>query len=156
MYDYGKNAEIKRKIRALKKLETKIRNECVPNLALYGSLYQHELLWNIYFNLNEEKGESKYSMPQLMRMSKEELKTVIDDFICLIFAHYYTAMSEQENSIHSKNGVPKSTQYEDVMRDMRELVKECHPDNGGDSEMFIKVLEKYRRIKRELDSKSYH
>ena len=143
MYDAVKYAELKRKLRALRNLEKKLQKESVSNSARHGSCCQQELLWSTYFDLGEgNKKPAKYSLLQLERMSREELKAVMDDFLCLIFTHYGAAAMEREN-----DGV-QVTQCEEVRKEMRELLKKCHPDNGGDSEQFIKVFEKYQKLKK--------
>ena len=143
--------KIKRKIRELKKLEKKIQTECVQNSEMEKSLDHYDLLWNTFFYLGEgEKVEAKYSMNQLIRMTKEELKAVIDEFLCQIFDYYYANIEQKD-----KDNIFKAVCDDDAMKKLRKLMKQYHPDNGGDSTMFIEVSEKYRRLKKELDRK-YH
>lgn len=44
-------------------------------------------------------------------------------------------------------GLPSYSDYEDVIKKFKELIKTYHPDNGGDAEKFLEIMKKYKNFK---------
>lgn len=44
-------------------------------------------------------------------------------------------------------GLPADANLDDIKERFRVLAKKYHPDNGGDAQDFIKVIEAYEQIK---------
>lgn len=94
-HDY--QVEIKRKLRKLKKLEVKIRfNNFTSTKKPYISssyLKSKDLVWDSFFDLRENsKKKATYSIDQLTKMSKEELKDIIIEFFYNV---YYVEVEEE-------------------------------------------------------------
>lgn len=154
-HDY--QVEIKRKLRKLKKLEVKIRFNnftSLKNPYISSSYLKNEdLVWDTFFVLRENSNKkATYSIDQLTKMSKEELKDVIIEYFYNVYYVY-----NKENGItydHSlldietlrQLGLPMYADNDDIKRRFKELAKKYHPDNGGDSSKFIEVMEKYNEV----------
>lgn len=149
------NNDIKRKLRKLKKLEIKIKTSEVGLYTQKYSLNEHEhnqLIWNRYFDLKESSSKKvKYTIDMLSRMSNEELRAVINDYLFYVYSYY---KSENNLNVHfideeilTQLELPLYADTTDIKRKFRELAKEYHPDNGGDSKKFIELLEKYKNFK---------
>jgi hypothetical protein len=142
-------AAIKRKIRMLKKLEIKIR---------FGGLYpagrpeKAELVWDAFFDLREgSDGSSRYSLPSLAAMDKEEYQSVMAEFFWRIYYRYY-----QENGIGigalrdpdslAWLSLPPDADDRAIKKKFRELALKHHPDTGGDAASFIELVDQYRKL----------
>lgn len=88
--DNCKYDELKRKIRELKKLEMKIRSN---NFDLQKSSKKYlrefenaELAWNKFFDFkNETTKNVKYSIMELLEMTKDEFKDVITKYFYYVY-----------------------------------------------------------------------
>ena len=124
--------EVKRKLRQLRALETKVRFQNQPREA---SLY----LWNAFFDLSGKR-QVRYSTKSLVSMSREEFHSVVDEYL----AYVYGSM---DGSYHLDLSKPSSFMKEEDVEAMkkkfRALVKQYHPDAGGDPEKFMQVMREY-------------
>ena len=139
-------AELKRKLRQLKKLEARIR---FKNLQL--TQYE-QYIWNEYFSTKDEYNNSvKYNMKSILRMDHQKLKEVFDEYIIDVYFKYY-----KENGITTEGmyditslstlGLPSDSSIETIKSKFRELAKKYHPDLGGDSSKFIELVNTYKKL----------
>jgi hypothetical protein len=138
--------ELKRKLRALKRLEAQIR---FKNLLTR----QHkQYVWNEYFSTkNVKDGSVKYNMNNLLEMDREKLKEVFDEYFYHVYFQYYkengiTAEGMYDNTLLSNLGLPLNSSMETIKSKFRELAKKYHPDLGGDSEKFIELVKAYKKL----------
>jgi hypothetical protein len=138
--------ELKRKLRALKRLEAQIR---FKNLLTR----QHkQYVWNEYFSTkNVKDGSVKYNMNYLLEMDREKLKEVFDEYFYHVYFQYYkengiTAEGMYDNTLLSDLGLPVDSSMETIKSKFRELAKKYHPDLGGDSEKFIELVRTYKKL----------
>lgn len=139
-------AELKQKLRQLKKLEAQIR---FKNLQLpqYG-----KYLWDEYFSTKDEYNDSvKYNMKSLLGMDHEKLKEVFDEYLIHVYFQYYkengiTAEGMYDTELLSSLGLPPNSSIENIKSKFRELAKKYHPDLGGDSSKFIELVDTYKKL----------
>lgn len=138
--------ELKKKLRSLKKLETTIR---FGSRALTG---REKFIWDRFFSTKENGNTSvKYSLKQLLKMDREEIKEVFDEFFYHVYFQYYTENGITLQDLYDPNllsilGLSQGATLEDIKQRFRELALEFHPDRGGDSEKFIEILDVYKRL----------
>ena len=139
-------AELKRKLRSLKKLETTIR---FNNRALTG---KEQFVWDKFFSTKTGRDTSaKYNMKQLLEMDREKIKEVFDEFFYHVYFKYYSENGITLNDLYDPNllsilGLSEGATTEDIKKRFRELALKYHPDKGGDSEKFIEILDVYKRL----------
>jgi len=144
--------EIKRKLRNLKKLEMKIRFGYSFSDKKTAKIPQKtNLVWDEFFNISDRPSKAKYSLRDIASKSKEELREIVNEFFYNVYYKYYI-----ENGIISSNlydpeilnwmGLPPNAGTEDIKKRFRELAKKYHPDMGGDSKMFIELIENYKKL----------
>lgn len=154
--------DLKRKLRELKKLELKIRNRYMSdtrgkNLTKAYSDNEDsniELVWNKFFNLKDKYADNvRYSIDKLSRMTKEEFKDIISEYFYhvfyMCFKEYGGASSGYElfdPELLAQLELPAYATADDIRKRFRELAKKYHPDNNGDNEKFIDLIEKYKNI----------
>lgn len=150
-------AELKRKIRQLKNLEMRLR---------YGEQYENpmksrdkkhhskpHLLWDEFFDLNERgRKKARYTMDQLLHMDKAEYRSMINEFFFQVYYRIYQDRGLSEVSLYDPEllqqlGLPYDADGNAVKKRFRELAKEYHPDTGGDSGEFIRLMELYEEIR---------
>ncbi|NLJ96760.1 MAG: J domain-containing protein [Clostridiales bacterium] len=158
--------DIKRTIRNLKKFEIKIRsNSLSSNHYNYEEMIYHpkkvynrplsnkELIWNKFFDLKEGSNtDAKYTLERLALMTKDEFKDVIEEFFYHVYYWFYTERGLSDKSfidldLLTRLELPLDSNYDDVIRQFKERVKEYHPDNGGDADKFLDIMENYKRFK---------
>ena len=84
-------------------------------------------------------------------MDQQALKAVFDEYF---YEVYYQTYRENGFSLEgmfdpellSYFGLPPDSSIEDIKRKFRELAKQYHPDHGGDSNKFIKLMEIYEKL----------
>lgn len=141
--------EIKRKIRKLKKLEIKIRYGFACHAEKPRST---DLVWDSFFDLHEAgTTKAKYSIQSLFAMSKEEYKSVIDEFFYQVYYRFYKETGVINPSLFnpdalSRLGLPFDADQEAIKRKFRTLAVKYHPDTGGDADQFILLMENYRKL----------
>lgn len=137
----------KHKLRQFKKIEKKIRfhGNKVPLDAT--------LVWDEFFDLSDGGQPSKaiYDLKQLAGMEREAFKEVTALYFYRVYAQYYdesgiTDMPIYDAKILALLGLPTTAGYEDIKRKFRQLVKKYHPDVGGTSGDFVKVMRAYDRL----------
>ena len=134
-------AQLKRKLRQLKKLEVKIRFGDRPPPG------NQRLIWSVFFSTkNEEDRSVKYPLSQLTQMDRQELKQVFDEYFYRIYFQNYkekglTVADAYDSTLLSLLGLPPYAGIEEIKARFRELAKKYHPDHGGDSEKFIELVE---------------
>ena len=138
--------ELKRKLRSLKKLETTIR---FSNRVLTG---REKYVWDKFFSTKKDGDPSvKYNMKQLVAMNRERIKEVYDEFFYHVYFQYYTENGITLKDLYDPNllsilGLSERATMEDIKTRFRELALKYHPDKGGDSEKFIKILDVYKKL----------
>ena len=122
-------AEIKSRIRQLKKLEARIRfGNLDPSRKPAGA----ELEWDAFFNLSKEgAGKARYSLERLAALSREDYRKVLDEFFYAVYYRFY-----QENGI-----VPPGLYDADILAQLG-----LAPDAGGSAARFIELMGNYRML----------
>ena len=139
--------EIKKKLRTLKQQEIGIRTN-------YGAIEASgiRLIWDQYFSTKTIDDQTvKYSLKKLSEMNHDERKEIFDAFFCSVFIQHY-----KENGIPvtdmfdmgllSYFGLPATATMEDIKSRFRHLAKINHPDKGGNSDVFIEILDAYEQL----------
>lgn len=146
MADSTRLDEIKRKVRKLKQLEVKIRFNGNSKAA-------KDLVWERFFDLHEDSdGTARYSINQLVSMNKEEFKSVVDEYLILLYYELQCksgisfSQYQYDPDILAKLNLPLSADENDVKKRFRELVMKYHPDAGGDANKFIELMETYKKL----------
>jgi len=152
--------DLKRKLRALKKFEMKIRFENRKNIKKgKGNSYSYsgndnmELVWNSFFDLKDSaKTNAKYNIKTLSAMTKDEIKNAINEYLCHLFYCFCRENGDSYDLLTDLDlltalGLPSYSDYEDVIKKFKELIKTYHPDNGGDAEKFLEIMKKYKNFK---------
>lgn len=140
------NDELKHKLRELKSFEKKIRFEG------YEAVDGRKYLWFEFFSTKENSNENvKYPLEKLSRMNSDEIKEVFDEFFFDLYYLYYREngyIFEEfyDPKLLSSLGLKPTSTKTEIKARFRELAKTYHPDHGGDSEMFIGLMETYRKL----------
>ena len=150
-------AELKHKIRQLKSLELRIRYGIQDGHSGESGKGRkqgrHSLLWDEFFDLSGDgQKKARYTLEQLLRMDREQYKSIVNEFF---FRVYYLIYQEKgiagcnlyEPELLQQLGLPYDADSFAVKKRFRELAKQHHPDTGGDSEEFIKLMELYQEMK---------
>ncbi len=97
------------------------------------------------------RGKAKYALGDLLRMTKEQYKNVVEEYFFNVYYRYYT-----ENGISGAHlydpeilgwmGLGPGAGPEDIRKKFRELAKKYHPDTGGDESKFIELMEQYHKL----------
>lgn len=138
--------ELKRKLRNLKKLEASIR---FKNIVLTG---KEQFVWDKFFSTKiEGKQYAKYNISQLAEMKHEELKEIFNEYFYYVYFQYYKENGITLNDLYDPNllailDLPEGASIDDIKKRFRELALKYHPDKGGDSEKFIKIVDTYKRL----------
>jgi DnaJ-domain-containing protein 1 len=136
----------KRKLRGLKKLERRIR---------FGdeSVEGKELVWSRFFSTERPATASvKYPLEALLVMDRSRWKEALEEY----FYHvYYAAYKDGglarglfDPELLAAFELAPAADADQVKRRFRELAKKYHPDQGGDHDKMIELLETYRRLLR--------
>ena len=140
-------AEVKRKVRKLKKFENTIR---VQNGMGDGV----PLVWDKFFYIRDggnQKSSALHALSELAAMSKDEYKTVVDEFFARVFYEVYIHNGIIKAPIYTpslleKLGLSPISDEAAVKKRFRELAKKHHPDTGGDAGEFIMLMKVYREL----------
>jgi len=146
-------AGLKRKIRKLKQFEKTIR-------ANEGIKSDVPLVWDKFFDLHDVResapepapdGKTLYTLPKLAAMSREEYKSVVDDFFAHVYYEVYVysgiiGATIYDPAILAQLGLPPVADEMAVKKKFRELAKKYHPDAGGDHEEFVALMRIYREL----------
>jgi len=137
---------IKKKLRALKKQEIRIR---------FGHHYdesKNKLVWNDFFSTKDSKiSEAKYPLSFLLIVSKELFVEIIEEFFYNV---YYTKY--KENGILFNDtfnpellaflGLSTSATAQDIKKKFRKLAMKYHPDHGGNPEDMKEIIDAYKQL----------
>ena len=139
-------AQLKRKLRDLKRLEIKLRFKNQPRPK------NQTLIWDIFFSTKIEDDRSvKYSLTQLMQLDREALKQVFEEYFYRIYFQNYqdyglTMADVYDPGLLSLLGLPAHAGIREIKQRFRALAKQYHPDRGGESEKFIELVEIYEQL----------
>ncbi len=138
--------ELVKKLRQLKKQEIAIRFKYRPRPEGMA------LIWDQFFSSDQRSNQVTYPISVLIDMSHEDRKEV---FTCYFFAVYHQHYKE--------NGLPLTQLFdpmhlealgliapvteEQIKKRFKDLAKLHHPDKGGDSSIFIEILDAYEKLK---------
>lgn len=153
---HAKPDDIKRKLREIKKLEIKIRFDNIrPQKSGTHSLKKakhRELVWDNFFDLKIESTKHvKYPFSRLLTMTKEEFKDALNEYFYHVYYWYYKEGGVTDGVITNPDllmqfGLPIDADIAELKKKFRELAKQYHPDNGGDSDKFMDIIEKYKNL----------
>ena len=141
MYQSDPYADLKRKIRHLKKMEQRIRSEKCKNLV-----------WDEFFDLHDVGSQHvKYPMQKLTVMDKDMYKNVVDEYFFYVYFQYYREnrflqINVYDPELLNQLGLPYDADANMVKQKFRELAKKYHPDAGGDGESFVKLMDQYQKL----------
>lgn len=139
-------SDLKRKLRQLKNIETRIRFDSIP--ASRDKLY----LWNEFFSTkNETETSVKYNLKLLMQMDHDKLKEVYEEYFFCVYYQYYKengilAEGMYDAALLSNLGLAPYATMEDIKKTFRELAKKYHPDASRDSSKFMEILDSYKKL----------
>lgn len=141
-------AEVKKKLRKLKRLENTLRTS--------GQLKDCPVLvWDSFFDLSDNNGQTKkktrYDLNQLCKLSHEQLKAVIDEYWAYVYGELFQESKIQGRLFYDRDalielGLPFDADETAVKKRFRELAKKHHPDTGGDAAKFIELMALYRKL----------
>ena len=139
--------EIKRKLRGLKRLEIKIRFGGSYHAANFDGNSKSR---PVYAG-SAGRGKAKYSPEDIASMGKDEFRNIIDEFFYSVYYKYYmengiTGAKLYDPEILGWMGLKPDAGQEEIKKKFRELAKKYHPDTGGDSSSFIKLMDNYRKL----------
>lgn len=155
---YISSAEIKRKIRNLKKVELKIRfhvenfSESYSRLEMLSKRRAIKLVWDDFFDLHENSSRPvRFPLKKLLNSDRDELKNIISEFYYGVFYQFYKDngildMSFYDPDILSQLGLPYDADSNAIKKRFRELAKLYHPDTGGDGAKFIELIEQFEAL----------
>ena len=141
-------SDLKRRVRALKKLEVRIR------FGDYGTdRGSRELIWDRFFDLgNDNAPGRKHTLDALSALSREEYKQIVDEYFARVYYELYRerglapALGVYDPDLLARLGLPFDAGRAEIVAAFRERAKLLHPDQGGNAEEFIALMEDYRRL----------
>jgi len=142
----GSIAQLKRKLRQLKKAEIRIR---------FGGQTMPEgvsLMWDSYFSTKGKTDKAaKYTLDQLIQMNKQTIKEVYQAYFYAVYFQSYKENGRLLTDLYdpellSAMDLSPDAGIDGIKRRFRELAKKHHPDHGGDSEKFIELVDTYDRL----------
>jgi len=140
-------AELKRKVRKLKKFENTIRAQNCMSDAI-------ALVWDRFFDLRDSgnsKSTALHTLSELAAMGRDEYKAVVDEFFARVYYEIYIHNGIIDAPIYDPSlleqlGLPPIADEAAVKKRFRDLAKKHHPDTGGDAGEFIKLMSVYREL----------
>ena len=141
-------AELKHKLRNLKKLERRLRFHFLQRHA------RVPLVWNSFFSTRRlsDKTPVKYSLRTILAATRDERKRIFEEYLYTVFIRHMQeeGMGCSINAVHDPEilsffGLPPYATLADVKKRFRELAHQYHPDKGGDPERMIELLDMYER-----------
>ena len=129
--DRVKINEAKRKLRALKKLEIKIRR------------VNAGLVWDDFFG-------QRYPAEAVAAMDKAAYKRIVEEYFYRVYYKLYAEggarFGTYDPELLSRLGLPPDADASSVKARFRELAKLYHPDNHGDGAAFAQMMEDYEAL----------
>ena len=142
--------ELKQKIRNLKKLEIRLRYgysfECSSDPSMTKRLQNLNLVWGDFFGESNNKRKVKYPFHMLENKSKEELKSIFDEYWLLVYVKIYQERGIGMIDFHLTEllkylELPLDSDKSTIKKKFRELAKVYHPDAGGDRRQFEELMD---------------
>jgi len=138
--------QLKRKLRQLKRLELTIRfgRQIMP--------VQPTLVWNVFFSTRDtDLAAVKYPLPCLLQMDHQGLKAVFEEYFFRVYYQTYQDQGLTHADVYDPEllallGLPSHAGIVEIKQRFRALAKQYHPDQGGDSEQFIELVNLYERL----------
>lgn len=135
-----------KQLRKLKKAECHIRfrQKCCPQ--------GKHLVWSDFFDDKDACNKSvKYNMNLLICLSHEQRKEVYALFYYQVYYMFYkesgmSILNLYDPKLLGQLGLLPDASKQDIKRQLRRLVKDLHPDNGGDKEAFIEMMAAYEKL----------
>ena len=142
-------AQLKRKLRELKRLELTIRfgGRDVPD--------HPALVWDVFFSTKDhDPPPVKYPLSRLLQMGHDELKAAIDEYFFRVYFQNYedqglTLADVYDPQLLALLGLPPYAGIAEIKQRFRALAQQYHPDHGGDAERFVELVNVYERLKGE-------
>lgn len=145
--------QLKHKLKGLRQAEVAIRfghrdmNECLRSGRFY-------LVWAEFFALKPKPGlcpKARYALDDLVQLEPEQLQQIYADYFACVYYQYYkeNGLSIEavfEPRLLAQMGLPSCATAEDIRRRFHELAKKYHPDLGGDSRLFIELVNVYSQL----------
>lgn len=144
---YKSRDDIKRKLREIKRFELKVRSDNYKS-------YNIDLVWDKFFDLKDYSNKNvRYTIDKLSLMTKEEFADVIKEYFYQVYCRFYSERGMADTTfididILNKLGLSMDSGYDDVIKAFREHVKDYHPDNGGDVDKFLEIMDSYNRFRK--------
>ena len=140
-------AELKRKLRSLKKLERKMRWQYL------GTHGQTHLIWDSYFSTRspaQQHADIKYPFEMLLQLDRSQRKQIFEEYVYFVFLQHakevgFSILTFQDPEILSFLGLPCYATLSEIKKRFKQLAHHYHPDKGGDSEKMIQLLELYEK-----------
>lgn len=135
-------AEIKKKLRGLKKLECKLRFGCAE-----FSGRRPALVFDEFFDLGGSGvKKARHTLGELSQMERPEFSSVIEEYLAEVYFRVYGFREGDDFQALSALALPFNADEREIKRRFRELAKKTHPDVGGDPEQFIKLKAQYDEL----------
>lgn len=129
--------KMKRKLRELKKLEQTLRKG-------------QKLIWEDFFSLGKN-GRGKFTLDQLIKMTRQERKKVFEEYLRQICTDKFNNLSTNSaiiSQLLAEINLPSDADELTIKQRYRELIKRYHPDKGGNQEKAMRLLEVYQKLKK--------
>ena len=142
--------DLKRKLRQLRKLESRIRFKNIPSNS------SNKYIWDEYFSTKDEENRFvKYNMNLLLEMNHDQLKEVFDEYSCHVYYQFnkengFSSFDSHDTSLLRTLELPPYASADDIKVKFRELAKKYHPDTGGDNDTFIELVNTYKKLMDEI------
>ncbi len=145
--------DVKKTLRELKKLELVVRYgisyNFIQNNQNIDTIDTFPLVWHDFFQLGGKnrgtQASPRYRMADLTKLSRDELKHVIDEYWFYVYYQIYCRSGRQMLDMPSPElltylELPLTATNDQVKRRFRELCKLYHPDQGGNEAKFIELM----------------
>ena len=142
---WGSTDNLKRRVRKLKQFEKTIRSQNYMRNDI-------PLVWGKFFDLkNNTDSKALYPLPKLLNMSKDEYKTITEDFFARVYYEIYAHIGITnkvifDHTLLAKLDLSPVADETEVRKRFRELAKKHHPDAGGDHGRFLELMEVYKKL----------
>ena len=140
-------AELKHKLRSLKKLERRMRRQFLQRFP------QAPLIWDSFFSTRiVVSAPAKYALITVLHATRDERKRIFEEYLFAVCMRHWQEegwvgafRAVQNPEILSYFGLPPYATFADIKRRFRELAHQYHPDKGGDPEKMIELLDMYEK-----------
>ncbi|WP_066714494.1 J domain-containing protein [Clostridium sp. Marseille-P299] len=142
--------DLKRKLRELRKLESRIRFKNIPSNPC------NKYIWDEYFSTKDEDNRFvKYNMNLLLEMDHDQLKEVFTEYSFHVYYQFnkengINSVSMHDTTLLKTLELPPYASTDDIKVKFRELAKKYHPDTGGDNDKFIELVNVYKKLMDEI------